>query len=69
VDYTLDQETVERYMDYGINLVESNGDDTNTLAVPATYLINQDGKIAYRHFDVNYKERSSVDELLEVLNK
>lgn len=37
------------------------------LPVPATYIINQQGVIVYRQFDPDYKNRASVQEILEHL--
>jgi len=49
------------------NLDEAHSDDSERLPVPATYIIGQDGKIIWRHFNPNYKERSTVKEILEAL--
>ncbi len=49
------------------HLDEAHSDGSERLPVPATYIINQDGKIIWRHFDPNYKERSTVKEILEAL--
>ena len=49
------------------NLKETHSDDSQRLPIPATYLINPDGKISWRHFDPDYKERSSVSEILKAL--
>lgn len=46
------------------DIAENNGDKNALLPVPATYLIGQDGIIKYRQFDLNYKERASVDDIL-----
>jgi len=37
------------------------------LPVPATYLLDDNGKIIYRHFEPAYNERSTVDDLLAAL--
>lgn len=37
------------------------------LPVPATYIINQQGIIVYRQFDPDYKNRASVQQILEHL--
>ncbi|MEX0980716.1 MAG: peroxiredoxin-like family protein [Bacteroidales bacterium] len=46
-------------------LKESQSDDSQRLPIPATYIIGQDGVIAWRQFDPNYKNRSSVQQILE----
>ena len=67
VAFELDTKTTEKYKGYGINLTERNGNNGNNLPVPAVYIINQKGKITYRYFDVNYKKRVSVSEILSHL--
>jgi peroxiredoxin len=47
------------------DIAEYNGQDEAVLPIPATYLIGQDGRIAYVHFDPNYKNRASVEDLLK----
>lgn len=53
----------------GAKLKESQSDESQRLPVPATFIINTDGRIAWRHFDPDYKERSSVKEIKEALVK
>jgi peroxiredoxin len=65
--FQLDEKTLKRYDGYGIDLEETNGNSDNILPVPATFVINQDGTIAFMHFDENYRTRSEVSEILEHL--
>lgn len=51
----------------GAKLKNANWDNSNTLPVPATYIIGTDGKIKYVHFNPDYKERASIDEILKNL--
>ncbi len=67
VAFELDEKTTEKYKGYGINLKERNGSNGNNLPVPAVYIINKEGKITYRYFDINYKNRVSVQEILRNL--
>lgn len=48
----------------GVDLSEAHQDDRELLPVPATYLIDQEGIIRWRHFDPDYKERSEPKEVL-----
>ncbi len=50
-----------------IDLAEFNEQDAAVLPVPATFVINQDGKIVYRYFDINYKQRATVAAVLKAL--
>lgn len=36
--------------------------------VPAIYITDSEGRITFRHFDANYKERLSPEELMNALN-
>ncbi len=49
------------------DLAESHGNEAELLPVPATYLINQEGIIIWRHFDPDYSERSKTSEIVEVI--
>ena len=49
------------------NLKEAHSDDSQRLPIPATYVINTDGKIVWRHFDPDYKKRSTVDAIVAAL--
>lgn len=48
----------------GADLKEAHSDDTERLPVPATFIVNQDGVIVWRHFDPNYKHRASIADIL-----
>jgi len=53
----------------GANLKEAHSDDSQQLPIPATFVIGQDGKIAWRHFDPDYRKRSSVKDIVGALEK
>jgi peroxiredoxin len=64
----VDEKTIKTYKGYGIDFTKVNGETNgNNLPVPATFVINQQGKITYRHFDKDYTKRPSVAEILEKL--
>ncbi len=46
-----------------------NGDTDPYMPVPATYLIGQDKRIKYVHYDENYRVRADVDEALASISK
>jgi peroxiredoxin len=48
----------------GANLKKANTDDSQRLPIPATFIIGTDGKIVWRHFDPDYKKRSTVSEII-----
>ena len=49
------------------NLKKTQSDDSQRLPIPATYIISREGQIIWRHFNPDYKARSSVKEILEQL--
>jgi peroxiredoxin len=51
----------------GAKLKEAHSDDSQQLPIPATYVIDRKGKIVWRHFDSDYKKRSTVDEIVRAL--
>ena len=67
VNYTLDDATVEKYKSFGLDLNKSNGNTDHVLPVPATYVINQSGKITFVHFNKDYTRRASVNDIMQVL--
>ncbi len=48
----------------GAQLEQAHSDDSQQLPIPATYIINTDGIIVWRHFDPDYKKRSSIKDIL-----
>lgn len=65
VGFELDSATTRKYKGYGVDLSDKNESNGNNLPVPAVYIINKEGIITYRYFDVDYKKRASV---LEIIN-
>ena len=49
------------------DIASNNGKDDATLPIPATYIIEQDGKILKTFYDPNYKTRASVEDILQYL--
>jgi peroxiredoxin len=65
VAYAVDDATISKYKNYGIDFTIANGVKNGAnLPVPTVYIINTDGKIIYRHFDKDYTKRASVAEIL-----
>ena len=49
----------------GAKLKSSQSDESETLPVPATYLIGKERKIKFVHFNRNYMNRASIDVVLK----
>ncbi|AXG73375.1 AhpC/TSA family protein [Flavobacterium arcticum] len=47
------------------SVAETNATGKAVLPVPATYIIDTNGKIVYRQFNPDYKQRASVQEILD----
>jgi len=52
----------------GANLENAHSDDSQRLPIPATFIINRDREIAWRHFDPDYKKRASVKDIAKTLS-
>ncbi len=67
VNFTVDEDTVEKYKKYWIDFTISNGENAANLPIPATYIIGSDGIIKYVFFNADYRKRASVKEILDHL--
>ncbi|QSS99347.1 AhpC/TSA family protein [Pontibacillus sp. ALD_SL1] len=65
--YQLPDYLVDVYKEKGLEVDKHNGDDTWTLPVSATYIIQQDGTIAYEYTKADYKDRVEPSEVVEKL--
>ena len=52
---------------FGIDLAKSNGDTSNELPVPGTFIVGRDGRIAFAFVDADYRVRLEPAELLRQL--
>ena len=53
----------------GAKLKEAHTDDTERLPIPATFIIDTNKVIVWRHFDPNYKNRSTIKEIIKNIPK
>lgn len=51
----------------GFDLHSYNGDESNELPLPATYIIDTDGKIIYSFLDADYRNRAEPEDILGAL--
>ena len=49
------------------DLKNAQSDDSQTLPIPATFIIDTDGTVIWRHFNRDYKKRSKVQDILNQL--
>ena len=67
VAFEVDENTLTRYHNTGIDIEANNGKNGKYLPVPAVYIINQQSTITYRYFEPDYRKRPSVKEILDNL--
>jgi peroxiredoxin len=67
VNYTVDPAMFARLKGFGVDLEKNNGNNDHVLPVPATFVIDQSGKIIFVHFDKDYTKRPSVSTIMSVL--
>jgi peroxiredoxin len=65
--YKLPPYLVDIYKEKGLDLEKANDSDSWTLPVSATYIIQQDGTIAYEYTKADYKDRVEPSEVVEKL--
>lgn len=67
VSFAVDEKTITKYKGYGIDFDKANGSNGANLPVPATYIIGKDGLVKYVFFNIDYRKRASVQELVNNL--
>jgi len=65
--YIMAEELRPIYAKFGHDIPAYNGDDTFRLPIPATFVIDQDGTVAYAFADADYTKRLEPDEIIKVL--
>jgi peroxiredoxin len=64
IAFRVDDATVAQYKGFGVDLESTQGNDQHVLPVPAVFVVDRTGRIAFSHFNPDYKVRLSADELL-----
>jgi len=67
VSFTMDEKIIKKYRRFGRHIDRANANKEYILPVPATFIIGEDRVIRYIQYDPNYKNRSTVAEVLENL--
>jgi len=68
VDYKVTEGYVNKVNEMlKVSISENNAIGENKLPVPATYVINKEGTIIYSHFNPDYAERASIEDILAAL--
>ncbi|PWQ93949.1 peroxiredoxin-like family protein [Leucothrix arctica] len=64
-EYLLEHMKVDR----GLDLEAINNGNANILPIPATFVIGQDGVVAWRFVDVDYRTRSEPQDIIDALKQ
>lgn len=65
--FSLEPEIRQLYQQLGADLPRINGDESWTLPITATYIVNRDAAIVWAHVNANYLERAEPHDVLQVL--
>ena len=63
--FRVDDDTLERYDEFGIDLEDASGEAHHLLPVPAVYLIDRAGVVRFAYWNPDHRERLDGDDLLE----
>ena len=55
------------YEQFGIDVPKANGDETFELPLPATYVIDGEGRIRFAHVELDYTQRAEPRDVLKAL--
>lgn len=65
--FPIEGELKKIYKGFGLDIEKINGTTAWELPIPATYVVDREGKIILAHVDVDYTTRMEPEEVLEVL--
>jgi len=61
--FKVEEKVLQEYKSIGLDLAQSQGNENGELPVPATYLIDQKGRIIYSFVDADYSKRANLDDV------
>ena len=65
--FELDNATLQKLDSYDIDIEAASGKDHHMLPVPAVFVADEEGRISFRYYNPDYKERLSAEKLLEAI--
>jgi len=65
--FSLDTELKDLYKEFGIDLESAHGNQNFELPVPATYVVDETGRVIMSYVNVDYTDRLEPEEVLTVL--
>lgn len=67
--FIVDDATITRYKEFGIDLEKASGQNHHALPIPAVYIVDKTGKIAFAHSNPNYRQRLDTKTIIAQLKK
>ena len=67
--FRVDDGTVKKYVNYGIDLDKASGESHHLLPVPAVYIVDRRGVIQFAHWSPDYKTRLDNEKLISAARK
>lgn len=67
LSFKLDAKTIAKYKQYGIDVPKSNDSKVWQLPIPATYIVDTDGTIAWSFVDEDYRNRPDYKKVVKQL--
>lgn len=67
VEFEVQENTITRYRNTGIDIEKNNGNNGKFLPVPAIYVIDKEQTVTYRFFESDYRKRPAVADILKQL--
>lgn len=65
VDFEVTKDYQQKIQDkFDTSISQNNTSKEAVLPVPATYIINRNGEVVYKHFNPDYTVRASIDDIL-----
>ena len=54
-------------VDRGLDLESVNNGNSSVLPIPATFVLDKQGKVTWRYVDVDYRTRSEPEDIINAL--
>lgn len=67
IAFSMEDELIDIYEGFGIDLKSTHGNENYELPVPASYVVDKDGTIILAHVEIDYTTRMEPEDVLEVL--
>jgi peroxiredoxin len=67
IAFKVNQPTLKKYEEHGINLEKASGKKHNLLPVPSVFILNKDGKVHFSYANPDYKVRLDEEIILAAM--